>query len=154
MLLDGGRANDEVAVDGQERTGYIEVVRVLEPNSSTRDGADGESVQVNIVKVGEGGERGGGELLDIHLSIYFILEQMSPITRAGLPLWIRKKVSIDLALVSTSLRISPSIYNSLTADGETVGLSTQHGALSSVLGVNFPHSHSSKFNLRTKPGDD
>lgn len=72
MLLDGGRANDEVAVDGQERTGYIVVVCVLEPNSSTRDGADGESVQVNIVKVGEGGERGGGELLDIHLSIHFI----------------------------------------------------------------------------------
>lgn len=72
MLLDGGRADDEVAVDGQERTGDIVVMRVLKPNSSTRDGADGESVQVNIVEVGEGGERGGGELLDIHLFIYSI----------------------------------------------------------------------------------
>lgn len=66
MLLDGRRADDEVAADDQERPRDMIFARVLEPDTSARDGTDGKPVQVYVIEVGEGGERGVGELLNMH----------------------------------------------------------------------------------------
>lgn len=73
MLLDGRRADDEIAADGQERTRGTIFVRVLEPDASARDGADSEPVQVYVIEMGECGERRVREFSNMHISSNHII---------------------------------------------------------------------------------